>query len=86
MMMNYLEPLQTASGVVFIDFQKAFDCVNHTVLMDKLHSIGISGSFYDWLLNYLKNPKQLVTVIGSNSESLEISLASKTVLEEIRMP
>ena len=59
-------------GVVFIDFQKAFDCVNHTVLKDKLHSIGITGSFYDWLLNYLENRKQLVTVNGSNSELLEI--------------
>ena len=59
-------------GVVFIDFQKAFDCVNHTVLMDKLHSIGISGSFYKWLLNYLENRKQFVTVNGFNSELLEI--------------
>ena len=59
-------------GVVFIDFQKAFDCVNHTVLKDKLHSIGITGSFYDWLLNYLENRKQFVTVNGSNSELLEI--------------
>ena len=40
--------------------------------MDKLHSIGISGSFYDWLLNYLENRKQFVTVNGSNSEFLEI--------------
>ena len=59
-------------GVVFIDFQKAFDCVNHTVLKNKLHSIGITGSFYDWLLNYLENRKQFVTVNGSNSELLEI--------------
>ena len=59
-------------GVVFIDFQKAFDCVNHTVLMDKLHSIGISGSFYKWFLNYLENRKQSVTVNGFNSELLEI--------------
>ena len=59
-------------GVVFIDFQKAFDCVNHTVVKDKLHSIGITGSFYDWLLNYLENRKQFVTVNGSNSELLEI--------------
>ena len=59
-------------GVVLIEFQKAFDCLNHTVLMDKLHSIGISGSFYDWLLNYLENRKQFVIVNGSNSELLEI--------------
>ena len=59
-------------GVVFIDFQKAFDCVNHIALTDELHSIGISGSFYEWLLNYLENRKQFVTVNGSNSELLEI--------------
>ena len=45
---------------------------NHTVLTDKLHSIGISGSFYDRLLNYLENRKQFLTVNGSNSELLEI--------------
>ena len=46
-------------GIVFIDFEKA----------DKLH---ISGSFDEWLLNYLENRKQCVIVNGSNSELLEI--------------
>ena len=59
-------------GVIFIDFQKAFDCVNHTALAGKLHSTGISGSFYKWLLDYLQNRKQFVTLNGSNSELMEI--------------
>lgn len=59
-------------GVIFVDFQKAFDCVNHSVLARKLHSIGITGSFYDWLLNYLHNRKQFVSLNGSNSDHMEI--------------
>ena len=34
-------------------------------------SVPISGSFYEWLLNYLENRKQFITVNGSNSELLE---------------
>ena len=42
-------------GVVFIDFQKAFDCVNHGILTDKLSATRISGTFYEWLIDYLSN-------------------------------
>jgi hypothetical protein len=41
--------------VVFVDLQKAFDTVNHDVLLYKLQCIGIRGFLYDLLKSYLKD-------------------------------
>ena len=40
---------------VFIDFKKAFDTVNHTILLDELHHYGIRGIVHEWFLWYLAN-------------------------------
>ena len=37
-------------GAVFIDFQKAFDCVSHSILLHKLeHNFGMTGNLLAWL-------------------------------------
>ena len=41
--------------VVFIDFAKAFDLVNHSILLSKLYKCGIRGSLLDWCRDYLTN-------------------------------
>ena len=43
---------------VFIDAMKAFDTVNHKILLKKLQKIGIKGALLEWLKNYLTNRKQ----------------------------
>ena len=43
---------------VSIDAMKAFDTFNHDILMKKLQQIGIHGSLFRWLINYLSNRKQ----------------------------
>ena len=48
----------------FIDFQKAFDTVNHTILIDKINSIGIKENNIIWLKSYLTNRKQVVIANG----------------------
>ena len=43
---------------VFIDLKKAFDTVDHELLVEKLNVYGIRGVANKWLQNYLANRKQ----------------------------
>ena len=54
---------------VFLDFSKAFDTVDHDILLRKLHHYGIRGNALRWFENYLKNRKQFVTYNGVSSDT-----------------
>ena len=45
---------------LFIDLQKAFDTVNHNILLNKLNKYGIRGNCLQWLSDYLSNRQQFV--------------------------
>ena len=49
-------------GMVLLDLQKAFDCVDHGILLEKLGKMGV-GSL-DWFRSYLSGRKQCVVVDG----------------------
>ena len=52
---------------VFIDIRKAFDTVNHDILLTKLNHYGIRGSGLQWFKSYLSNRKQFVSFNGVSS-------------------
>ena len=52
---------------VFIDLQKAFDTVDHDILLRKLDGYGFRGITNDWFKSYLSRRKQYVSVSGTDS-------------------
>ena len=58
---------------LFLDFRKAFDCVDHPILLSKLRSYGIRGIALDWFTSYLSNRKQYVAVNEIQSSMLNIT-------------
>ena len=58
---------------IFIDLKKAFDTVNHDVLLTKLEHYGIRDNVLNQFQFYLSNRKQYVSINGMSSEPLEIN-------------
>jgi len=57
-----------AVDVIYLDLQKAFDKVQHKLLMYKIRNMGIVGKLADWIETWLVNRKQRVTINGAKSE------------------
>ena len=57
---------------VFVDFCKAFDLVDHGILLTKLAGMGVSKSFWKWCQNFLTGRMQQVKLPGvfSNTGSV----------------
>ena len=54
--------------MIFVDFKKAFDTINHNILKDKLQAASISDPFHEWISSYLTNRRQYVVVNGEKSD------------------
>ena len=64
---------KTFSCGVFVDLEKAFDTVNHAILLKKLEHYGIRGPVQNWFSSYLESRKQKVVFDGTSSPLLNIS-------------
>ena len=60
------------TGIVFVDLKKAFDTVDHDILLEKLSHYGIKNTELKWFSSYLGNRRQCCRVNGitSNFENI----------------
>ena len=68
-----LDSEKLACGI-FISLQKAFDTVDHEILLDKLQNCGFRGIYNIWLWSYLTGREQFVHIGGKNSSMEFINL------------
>ena len=53
--------------VIYLDFAKVFDKVDHEIIVHKLHQFGVQGKLLKWIEQFLTNRKQFVAIIGFHS-------------------
>ena len=57
---------------IFLDFTKAFDTVNHHILLKKIEKYGIRGLPLQWFSSYLNNRAQFVQIGNDKSDMLAV--------------
>lgn len=57
---------------IFLDFAKAFDTVDHMLLITKLKFYGVKGTFLKWFESYLGNRQQRVVINGKSSDYVDV--------------
>ena len=60
------------TDVIYLDFSKAFDRVDHGILLKKLYNMGIRGRLLQWIECFLVNRTQHVVIEGTRSISAKV--------------
>ena len=69
---NLLNILDTGANadVIYLDFSKAFDKVDFSIVLDKLLDMGVNGQVFDWIEAFLTNIIQYVNGFESDPQSV----------------
>ena len=59
--------------LVMLDLSAAFDTVDHELLLDRLHVVGVCTKALSWFRSYLDDRHQCVAVGGERSSSVVLS-------------
>ena len=73
------------TDVIYLDFAKAFDCVQHKRLMYKLSKYGVAGNLLHWISDFLRKRRQSVRVnsVLSEWESVISGVTQESILGPI---
>ncbi|CAB4020537.1 Hypothetical predicted protein [Paramuricea clavata] len=63
----------TQTDILYVDFAKAFDCVDHVILIEKLKWYGVTGNLLNWFTDYLSDRSQRVVIEGVASRYLPVT-------------
>ena len=55
-------------GIILIDFRKAFDTVDHSIMQLKLQGVGLANDVAEWINDYLSNRQQFTEINEAKSE------------------
>ena len=70
--LNYIVNNPTQTDVIYLNIRKAFDSVSHSIMFNKLWSVGITGGLWAWFKEYLTNCFQKVSINNSLSNALPV--------------
>ena len=65
--LNLSNSQMSCTDMIYLDFAKAFDKVDHGILLHKLKQLGITGKLGNWLLSFLSNRNHFVRIPGGVS-------------------
>ena len=75
---------------IFCDLSRAFDCVDHNLLLERLKNYGISGTSLTWVCSFISNRTQYVSIptisqghrtqVNSNTEQINLGVPQGSVL------
>lgn len=60
-------------AAIYCDISKAFDTIDHTILLNKMENCGVRGNVHRWFKSYLEGRKQCVRILGSVGESVNVT-------------
>ena len=70
------EEMENGNSVIaiYLDLSKAFDLVNHEILLYKLNYYGVRGQVLDWFKSYLTDREQYTYINNTYSESIKTNI------------